>query len=239
MSGERQRCATVVPPGPGGVGLALLFELENATAHGRRVVYGILSDVLSQRELQLTPWIFSRYCLAGSPEQYVPRVLEALGERRTSARRVAAEVSASISTSMLRADTELDPVLVGALASARDMGMAIGALTCMDQGAMNELTLKLGLGDARFHMLISRGCAGRTPTEECWTKLAAIVGVPPAGCVVMATRGVACRSALRAGMRCIGHPDEFTASDDFSGADAMVSEAVKPAAIRELLLNKR
>ncbi len=238
-SGERHRCATVVPPGPGGFGFALLFELENATAHGRQVIFGILRDVLAQREIALAPWVFSRYCLSGTPEQYLPRVLDAVGARRAPVQRIVAEVKAGISTSLLRPDTAIDPVLANALTVAGEMGMGIGGLTCLDNGCMNDLTLKLGLKDARFSMLMSSACAGQTPTEECWTKLAGMVGVPPSGCVVMATRAVACRSALKAGMRCVGVPDEFTASEDFSGADSVVSGGGTSTGFRDLLLRMR
>jgi hypothetical protein len=55
----------------------------------------------------------------------------------------------------------------------------------------------------------------------------------------MATRAVACRSALKAGMRCVGVPDEFTASEDFSGADSVVSGGGTSTGFRDLLLRMR
>jgi beta-phosphoglucomutase-like phosphatase (HAD superfamily) len=50
------------------------------------------------------------------------------------------------------------------------------------------------------------------------------IGVPARRCVTVVESAVACNAALEAGLRCVVVPNEFTAYQDFGGADQVVED---------------
>ena len=60
--------------------------------------------------------------------------------------------------------------------------------------------------------------------ERFMTDVFKAIGVPACRCVAVVESAVACNAALEAGLRCVVAPDEFTAYQDFGGADQVVED---------------
>jgi len=58
---------------------AVVFELEYVAVNGRQVMYDTLKRLLHQKDIDLTPVMFSRYVLDAPVAAYVPVLLKQAG----------------------------------------------------------------------------------------------------------------------------------------------------------------
>jgi len=57
---------------------ALIFEMDNVALGARRIRYEVLTGILGEQNIKLTPILFSRYCLHPDPASYMPEFLAAM-----------------------------------------------------------------------------------------------------------------------------------------------------------------
>ena len=57
---------------------AFLFEMDSVALGARRIRYEVLASILKEQRIELTPVLFSRYCLHPAPSVYMPAFLAAM-----------------------------------------------------------------------------------------------------------------------------------------------------------------
>ena len=57
---------------------ALIFEMDNVALGARRIRYEVLSGILKEQKISLSPILFSRHCLHPAPSVYMPGFLAAM-----------------------------------------------------------------------------------------------------------------------------------------------------------------
>ncbi len=213
---------------------ALLFELDNLAAGRRRITYDVLKGLLDDSNTDLTPSVFSRYCLKPTADQYLEELLDVLGRKRLSKDKLAGEISDGVRLSMEDSGVKLKAELAGLFQKTGDANVHVGALTMLDEEAGQRLLERLGLADMQIQLLPSSPGGRNFPTADVWLKLAKLLGASRGSCTVVATCHTSCKAALSAGMRCVVVPDEFTAFQDFGGADLVV-DTFDSAAVEDVM----
>lgn len=203
--------------------LAMLVELDHVAAPGRKFMFDALKKLLAERDVNLTPSIYRTYCTGGCPRAFVPKMLAALDKKRISADKFAAELTAAVQAAFDSSPVESPKALIKMMGKARERGMALGALTSLSEERAAKIISRLGM-DKLGLQVVSVPAVLEFPTADGWLRLSKKVGVTRARCTALVSSGPAARSALSGGLRCIVVPDEFTAHQDFGGADAVAPE---------------
>lgn len=82
-----------------------------------------------------------------------------------------------------------------------------------------------GFSTDDFSVITHRDLVGETkPSPEVYQLCMDKLGTVPADCVAIEDSSSGLESALNAGLKCVAFPNEFTAGQDFSGADEVVSD---------------
>jgi len=204
--------------------VAFLFELENSAVDGRKMLFDVCKQLLGERDAELTPELFVRYCTIPSPARFVPALLDAMGKKRLSAEKLAAEITEALHSALLGDRVRAMPSFTKLMQKMQDKNVLLGSLTALPRDTAEALLKKLGLEKFNVKIHCSAPDAGAFPTADGWLKLAKVVSVPPVGCAALATSGVSCAAAVSAGMHCVALPDEFTSYQAFSGADLLVDK---------------
>lgn len=224
--------ARIEKASPGTTGL--LFELENVALGGRTLAFEVLKNLFAERDVKLDRVIFMRHCLSPCPKEYLPKLLEEVDRKRLSADKFVGEIKAAMTECLDDSGVTMAPGLAKLLAKAADRGIARGALTSLPEELAMRLMTRMGLDTAGVHLLALEATGNEFPTADAWLKLAKKMGLPRTKCTGLATSAQSCRAALSAGMRCVALPDEFTAFQDFAGAD-MISDKLEGDAVERAI----
>lgn len=220
---------------------ALLFELEHSAVGGRAALFDVCKRLLTEREIELTEALFVRFFQRLSIEKCVGDLLDAVGKKRLSPAKLAAELTDELKIVLADKRLKMPGSFAKLLEQAKAENAVFGALTALPGDIAEELVKRLGLDGVLAKIHHASPEAECFPTADAWLKLAKAVAVPPQGCIVLATSQASCRAALSGGMRPVALPDEFTAYQDFGGSDLLVEklndEAV--AAIVSLMMQSR
>lgn len=208
----------------------LVLELECLALPGRRFMYESLSRILKEKDLALTPALYARFLAASSWEKGLEALLAALGKKKLSAEKLAAELAEQFTRSAQKSRLPLDAALADLLADAAKADMALGAITFLPDAVAQDLLERFGLKNLILQVMALRS----RPLIEAWLKLAQAMKLPPYRCVALCTDAASCRAALAAGMRCAVIPDEYNVHQDFGGAD-VVASGLKEIRVKELL----
>lgn len=213
---------------------ALIFELEGVAVSARKAEYDVLSSLLSDHGVKLSPVHYSRFCLQNDPATYVPNLLKELGSKKLSADRLAEEIRSGINMYLTSKDATIHPALEKIVEESARRGMPIGAITTMKEPAGLALLGRWNRLAADMQLFVSDARQKSFPRADNWLKAAKAFGRTARQCLAIAGSMVSAKSALSAGMRCVVIPDEFTAFQDFSGVDAVV-ESVEELNVKKLL----
>jgi len=225
---EETRKKTAPPPASTG----LLFELEKMAVPGQRLLFEVCQKVLKDKQVALTPVLWSRYGLSAPLAQGLGRLLTALEKKSLAADKLAHEIQDMFLREITRPAVKLNAVFDALLAEAAKRNIKIGALSFLPAEQAQALLAHLGLQE-RVRLQVMQKEAVMVPTPDCWLMTCKAVGVPARRCVALVENAVACNAALEAGLRCIVVPDEFTVFQDFGGADR-VAEDLKEVHVKEL-----
>jgi len=198
---------------------AVLFELENVAVKGRQIVCKVLQRVLAAKDVEVTPLIFCRYYLGSSMESFLTNVLESAGKTRLSKEKLALEIKQGIDKAFSNGDIALDSGLKDVMAVADKRGALSGVLSGFAIKEVQALLEKLALTERVAQVVSYSGENSDAPSADAWLRLARNMSVVPGCCVAIVTSSASCKAALKAGMRLVAVPDDFTASQDFGGAD--------------------
>lgn len=201
----------------------LLFELEKIAVPGQRILFEACQKVLKEKQVALTPVLWSRYGLSAPLAQGLGRLLATVDKKSLSADKLAHEVKELFLREISRPAVKLNAVLDVLLTDADKHNIKIGAFTFLPDEQAQALLAHLGLQE-RIRLQVMHKTDVALPTPKCWLMTCNAIAVPARRCVALADSALACNAAIEAGLRCIVVPDEFTAFQDFGGADQVVEE---------------
>lgn len=203
----------------------ILFALEEIAGSFRQATFDVLNSILGEQGYTVAPVHISRFCLRSSPEEYLDDLLASLNAGRLSGEKLVEDVKNGIAL-QLSSQTATLPSHIGALLDAtRGDGIPISAITALSQPTAESLmdTFKLNERGVTIHH-VSGENANNFPRADDWLRTARQVDKAPMNCGVICTGQVAAKSAVVAGMRCLAFPDQYTAFEDFSGANAVYDD---------------
>jgi putative hydrolase of the HAD superfamily len=208
----------------------ILLELDNIAVNGRELYFNALKKILAEKDIELTPVLFSKHCLQLPVRQYIQNLLNVVGKSRLSPEKLTVEIYTGIKSAFSDDSLKLLPGVQKLLKLAAGKGDKIGMVSGFDADTARKLVARVGLGDLGPNLypcyFEEKGCPG----ADAWLMLARNMNIVPAQSVAIASGGASCRAALSAGMRCVVVPDKFTAFHDFSGADfvfdSLTNEAI-------------
>ncbi|MCK5850044.1 MAG: HAD family phosphatase [Kiritimatiellae bacterium] len=198
---------------------AFLFELENVLMGTRRILYDLLSKILKDKGVKLTPILFSRYCLGEPASVFIPAILKAKKKDKVVAENLVKSLNEKYNAALKSKAGKITPSFKTLLTKAKKSQRVIGALTQVGVDEKENHLKRMELADLDITMLSYSSGEKLAPSADAWLKLAKKVAAQPPLCVAVATSAMSCKAALSAGMRCIVVEDEFTSCEDFGGAD--------------------
>jgi len=216
QTGEARK-KTTPPP----VSIGLVFELEKLAMPGQRLLFEVCQKVLKEKQVALSPVLWSRFGLANPLAQGLGRLFAMLDKKSLAADKLAREVQDVFFSEIARPAVKLNAALNALLTEAAKLNIKIGALSFLPDEQAQALLAHLGLQEIA-RMCVMQKTTGHVPTPDCWLMTCKAIGVPPRHSVAVVESAVACNAALEAGLRCVVVPDEFTAYQDFGGADQVV-----------------
>ncbi|MFH1477802.1 MAG: hypothetical protein ABIH24_10010 [Verrucomicrobiota bacterium] len=214
---EETRKKTAPPP----VSIGLVFELEKLAVPGRRILFEVCQKVLKDKQVALTPVLWSRFDLSAPLAQGLDRLLATLDKKSLAVDKLAPAIQDLFFREIARPAVKLNAALNTLLTEAAKLNIKIGALSVLPSEPAQALLVHLGLQE-RLNMYVRQKTAVNVPTPECWLMTCKAISLPARRCVAVVESAVACNAALKAGLRCVVVPDEFTAYQDFGGADQLI-----------------
>ncbi len=214
--------------------IALLFELENVGFQGRKVVFDVLKSVLADKDMKLTPVLFSRCCVDKSVEEGLPQLLELLGHPRVSSEKLVPEIAQGIRASLVDNTPKSPAALAGLLKQAQADGYRVGVVSDMDLDAATQLYAKLDIGEPEDGAVIASESDTGTTDAQAWKAAARSMDALIPSCVVLTTSSRSTHAAVAAGMRCIVIPDEYTSFQDFGGTD-LILDSLDDGSAKDIL----
>jgi len=225
---EETRKKTAAPS----VSTGILFELERMAAPGRRLLFEACRKVLKDKQIVLTPVLWSRFGLTAPLAQGLGRLLAAVDKKSLAADKLANEIQELFFREITRPAVKLNAALDALLTEAARHNIKIGALSFLPAEQAQALLANLGLQErVCLQVMHKTGLAG--PTPNCWLTTCNAISIPARRCVALVDNAMACNAALESGLRCIVVPDEFTAFQDFGGADHVL-EDLKDVHVKDL-----
>lgn len=200
---------------------ALLFELEGFAADGRGAAYRVLNSLLGEQGKVVDSVLYSRFCLHAFPDVYLSELLQSLGLARQQTGKLAEDVRNGTFMELHAKADPPSPALAELLHRARARGVAIAVVSSFPEDRARGLFDNPGFAALDAQLFCFPEVEDAFPRPDCWLKVAKSLGKKPVHCGVLAGSQVAAKSALSAGMTCVVIPDEFTAFQDFSGANAV------------------
>ncbi len=197
----------------------LLFEIENVAAGARKAQFDAVKRAVADAGGKLTPSVFSRFALDANPETYAETVLQASSAKNANTEAFTQAVRGAVSE-YLQDRSELGAGISKLINAALDAGMTVGVVSSLSEEGSAQLLGRLGLAE-KVKVFQVKDLEKGYPRADSWLKASKQFGRPSRNCIVVASCMTACKSALSAGMRCIVVTDEYTAHQDFSGADVV------------------
>jgi len=209
---------------------AVLFELDTVAVWGRSALYDVLSGILAEHKIKLTPVQFARYAHHSDPASYLPALLADVGAKKLVPAKVAADLANGLAMYYTSDEARLQPALEALVKEAAKQSIALAAISALGAAAAEALVEKLGLGKFGVRAFTFEASDEPFPGADCWLKMSKSLQKSPRNCMALVSSGISCRSALSAGMHGVALPDRFTVHQDFGGADALVEPGGKMSA---------
>jgi len=211
----------------------LLLELENTVIKGRAAQYDLLKTLLGEQGVQFEQVMFSRLCLVPRLEFCVATMLEAVGARKIQLDRFLEDVNGGMAMYYASQECRLDATAAGFIEAAMMNGGSVGVMSALPAETAGQLMDRLGLAQRGIRLFTFEDVDERFPRADTWLHVAKQFGVSPGQCLALCSSAAACRSSLAAGLRCVAVPDEFTAFQDFGGAEMVLASpgSIEPSEV--------
>ncbi|MBP7831353.1 MAG: hypothetical protein KA248_15705 [Kiritimatiellae bacterium] len=206
---------------------ALLFVLEDLAVNGRQALVEVLRRAAQENKEKLDERQFRRHGTSGSPAASLSALLGGSPESHK-------EVQQRVCDRLLADKAGVPPILAGILKAAAQRRIPVLVLTSLPEDAARSLAGRLGLEEPAVSLYFVKEAGADFPSPDTWTKAARSIQRRPRGCGALAASGRVGRGAVMAGMSCVALPDEWTACEDFGGANLVV-EAPGDASASEII----
>jgi HAD superfamily hydrolase (TIGR01509 family) len=213
---------------------AVLFELDNVAINGRKIRFQVLKALMAKNGVELDAGTFARFCMHSAPESNVEKLVEGVGAKKLDTAKLTEEYKKNLAEAFLSKDTALAPGLQKFLENAHGRGVAIAALSAQSQETAERMLENLGLNALDIRLMVFSDTEKDFPRADAWLKVAKTLSKSPRRCIAIASSMSSCKAALSADMYSIAVPDEFTAFQDFSGAN-IVADSLTDLNPKELL----
>ncbi|MBI2439895.1 MAG: hypothetical protein HYV35_00820 [Lentisphaerae bacterium] len=210
----------------------LVFELEQLAVPGQHLLFEACQKVLKDKQIVLTPALWSRFGLAAPLAEALNRLLATADRKPLSGDKLALEAQEAFLRAIARPTLKLNGALDELLREAARANIKVGALSLLPGDRAQALLAHLGLQE-RVSLQVMAQKGAPAPTAEGWLMTCKAIGVSARCSVALASSAQANYAALGAGLRCVVIPNEFTSYQDFGGADLVV-EDLKELRVKDL-----
>jgi len=209
---------------------ALIFEMDNVALGARHIRYEVLAGILKEQGIELTPILFSRYCLHPAPTAYMPEFLEAMKYTAATPEQVVERLINETTSRLMQKSTLVSEGLVKWMDAAQARGAVIACASMLPLDSAEGVAAHLGFD--RWDVKVFSGAPGDKafPRAESWLRIAKAIGRNPKRCLTLVSNMATTKTALAAMMNVVVVTDEFTDFQDFCGANLVCSDLkeVKP-----------
>ncbi|MCX6995631.1 MAG: hypothetical protein NTV49_00745 [Kiritimatiellaeota bacterium] len=197
---------------------ALFFELEGPLTGGRRLMFDTLQRLLKKEKLGLTETAFARHGLSQPPALCVKNLIASLDGEGVSEEKM---TEAFFSALRSAAAGAMKPAgtLVKLIEATRAHGAPSVALSCLPAEVATLLAEKSGLTARGVQVQAFHDAEKAFPSRDIWLEVCRSLTRSPRRCFALISTAVACQTALAADLRVMALPDDFTACQDFGGAE--------------------
>ncbi len=211
---------------------ALIFEMDNVALGARRIRYEVLTGILGEQGIKLTPILFSRHCLHPAPSAYMPEFLKTMGYTAATPEQVVDRLTGETTSRLMQKTTLVSEGLIKWMDAAMARGAVIACVSMLPQDSADAVASHLGFerwGVQVFSGLPSAADRG-FPRGEHWLRMAKAIDRSSKRCLALVSSMASTKTALAAMMNVVAIPDEFTEFQDFCGANLVCSDLkeVKP-----------
>jgi beta-phosphoglucomutase-like phosphatase (HAD superfamily) len=201
---------------------AILFEMEGLAAGGRRATFDAISKAFAEQDVKFSPALFARLCLHPAPRFYIADLPAKIGAKKVNADKLLEQVEAALTAYFSSSKSALHPGLARLLDVGKEQALEGGAISALSEDVANALHGHLGLAGRGVRLFTHADIESNFPRADVWMKVARQLGKSARACIVVTDHMAACKSALAASMKCVVVPNEFTAHQDFCGADLIL-----------------
>lgn len=214
---------------------ALIFEMDNVALGARRIRYEVLAGILKEQKIELTPILFSRYCLHPAPSMYMPAFLTAMKYTAATPEQVVERLIGETTSRLMQKTTLISDGLVKWMDAAVARGAAVACVSMLPLASAEGVAAHLNF--ERWDAKVFSGAPADKgfPHAENWLRIAKAIGRNPKRCLAVVSSMATTKTALAAMMHVAVVTDEFTEYQDFCGANLVCSDLkeVKPDAFFE------
>ncbi|NLG34496.1 MAG: hypothetical protein GX548_03995 [Lentisphaerae bacterium] len=215
---------------------ALIFEMDNVALGARRIRYEVLTGILGEQNIKLTPILFSRYCLHPDPASYMPEFLAAMNYTAAVPAQVVDRLISETTSRLMQKTTLVSEGLIKWMEAAVARGAAVACASMLPQASADAVAEQLGF--ERWGVKVYSGypvSEKNFPRAEHWLRIAKAVDRNPKRCLALVSSMATTKTSLAAMMHVVAVTDEFTEYQDFCGANLVCSDLkeIKPDAFFE------
>lgn len=216
---------------------ALIFEMDNVALGARRIRYEVLAGILQEQGIELTPVVYSRYCLHPAPSAFMPGFLKRMQYTATPPEQVIERMMGETVSRLMQKTTVVNEGLIKWIQAAVSRGAVVACVSMLPQESADAVAAHLGFerwGVEVFSALPN--AEDRSfPRAEHWLRMIKAIDRNPTRCLALVSSMFTAKTALAAMMNVVAVPDEFTEYQDFCGANLVCADLkeVKPSAFFE------
>lgn len=209
---------------------ALIFEMDNVALGARQIRFEVLSGILAEQGIELTPVVFSRYCLHPSPAAYMPEFLEAMQYSTTSPEQVVERLMGETTSRLMQKTTMVSGGLVKWMEAAVARGAVIACASMLPQASAESVAEHLKFDRWGVQVFSGYPAEKNFPRAEHWLRIAKAIERNPKRCLALVSSMSTTKTALAAMMNVVVVTDEYTDYQDFCGANLVCSDLkeIKP-----------
>ena len=209
---------------------AFIFEMDSVALGARRIRYEVLASILKEQRIELTPILFSRYCLHPAPSIYMPAFLAAMKYTAATPEQVVDRLMGETTSRLMQKTTVISDGLIKWMDAALARGAAIACASMLPQASAEGVAAHLNFDRWGVKVFSASPADKGFPHAENWLRMAKAVGRNPKRCLAVVSSMATTKTALAAMMNVVVVTDEFTEYQDFCGANLVCSDLkeVKP-----------
>ena len=203
---------------------ALIFEMDNVALGARQIRYEVLAGILKEQGLELTPILFSRYCLHPCPAAYMPAFLAAMKYNAATPEQVVERLINETTSRLMQKTTVISDGLIKWMDAALARGAAIACASMLPLASAEGVAAHLGFDRWGVKVFSGSPADKGFPHAENWLRMAKAIGRNPKRCLAIVSSMSTTKTALAAMMHVAVVTDEFTEFQDFCGANLVCSD---------------